>query len=426
MKARIIDEWRSNPHARLFLAALVFLCFSLITAIPVLAAGGIDSFSQCANGGVGTPEPWCPGTGTGWTNGNVNTINGQWQPGEMVPQRVAIKGLTAGTTYSITISWQAWQDSKTAHSYDYIGTYSETGHTVQPCDGITGCVQASPTMTYPIPADPSLKLACGFPGHNPTYPRPLWFTVWNGNITALSNYTYSTSKFLTANDGIDGSGCLITTTTTYTGLTITFVPTTSISDTVIAWAGHIASDTDWGTGYAAPSITGASYHMYLVACGDGINGCGSQDNQVSIGASTTAVRLSKFGVLEVVPAQVTLDWKTASEINTAGFNVYRSESVDGPYVRINSQLIPASTDSLVGGKYEYQDTTVSPGKTYYYQLEDVEYNGASTRHPAVSVTVAATPGLGNAAGGMLIGLGLLAFATAAAGFLILQKKSSAV
>lgn len=79
-------------------------------------------------------------------------------------------------------------------------------------------------------------------------------------------------------------------------------------------------------------------------------------------------------------ATVVIDWSTASELNTAGFNLYRSESPDGPFSKINDNLIPASPDPLTGGSYSYTDKNVSPGRTYYYQLEDVEISGGLNRN----------------------------------------------
>jgi len=112
-------------------------------------------------------------------------------------------------------------------------------------------------------------------------------------------------------------------------------------------------------------------------------------------------------------SRVIVEWTTASEINTSGFNLYRSEQADGPYVKINAQLIPASTDPLVGGKYRYEDTNVTPGRTYYYQLEDIEMNGASTRHGPIVVTASAW-GLDDHAGILLaIGAGVLVVVTGA-------------
>ena len=84
-------------------------------------------------------------------------------------------------------------------------------------------------------------------------------------------------------------------------------------------------------------------------------------------------------------ATVTVEWSTASELNTAGFNLYRGESQDGPFTRINAELIPASPDPLIGGSYIYTDTGVAAGRTYYYQLEDVETSGAATIQGVVQV-----------------------------------------
>jgi hypothetical protein len=82
---------------------------------------------------------------------------------------------------------------------------------------------------------------------------------------------------------------------------------------------------------------------------------------------------------------VKVEWTTATELNTAGFNLYRSENRDGPFDRVNPQLIPHAPDPLVGGSYIYTDTTVVAERTYYYQLEDVDFNASSTRHGPIEV-----------------------------------------
>lgn len=84
-------------------------------------------------------------------------------------------------------------------------------------------------------------------------------------------------------------------------------------------------------------------------------------------------------------ASVIVDWSTASELDTAGFNLYRSLSPDGAFTQINHDLIPPSTDPLAGGSYHYTDRDVEPGRVYYYQLESVETNGASSRYGPIVV-----------------------------------------
>ena len=86
-----------------------------------------------------------------------------------------------------------------------------------------------------------------------------------------------------------------------------------------------------------------------------------------------------------VPSMVIVEWTTESEVDVAGFNLYRSESPDGPYVKVNTALVPGASDPLLGGKYVYTDTNVVAGQTYYYKLEDVELGGATTMHGPIEV-----------------------------------------
>ena len=86
---------------------------------------------------------------------------------------------------------------------------------------------------------------------------------------------------------------------------------------------------------------------------------------------------------------VFVEWATESEVDTAGFNVYRSESAEGPYTRINYELVPASPDPILGGRYVYTDTNVVAGQTYYYKLEDVELGGATALHGPIEVVAEA-------------------------------------
>lgn len=85
---------------------------------------------------------------------------------------------------------------------------------------------------------------------------------------------------------------------------------------------------------------------------------------------------------------IAVSWKTATETDTAGFNLYRSTRPDANYTRINKHLIPASNDPLIGGNYSFQDVGLVPAQTYYYLLEEVELSGVCARYGPVSVTVA--------------------------------------
>lgn len=113
-----------------------------------------------------------------------------------------------------------------------------------------------------------------------------------------------------------------------------------------------------------------------------------------------------------ISSHIRIEWATGTELNTAGFNLYRSARAEGPYLKINEQLVPASNDPVVGGKYEFDDPNVVPGTTYYYQLEDVEYSGVATRHGPIVATASGGSNWGvitlvTAGIGLLIGISVI-------------------
>jgi hypothetical protein len=83
---------------------------------------------------------------------------------------------------------------------------------------------------------------------------------------------------------------------------------------------------------------------------------------------------------------VTLTWETATENDNIGFNIYRTESKNGKYVKINSAIIPAQGSAFQGAKYTYIDNTAKNRKTYYYKLEDLDVFGTPTLHGPYSAT----------------------------------------
>jgi parallel beta-helix repeat protein len=104
------------------------------------------------------------------------------------------------------------------------------------------------------------------------------------------------------------------------------------------------------------------------------------------GGEPTAVDLASF-TAEWNGDRVSIAWETTLEIDTVGFNLWRSTSPDGSYVQINGVLIPAASPGGVwGGSYAYADANVAAGTIYYYKLEEVEVSGARNWHGPVSTT----------------------------------------
>lgn len=93
--------------------------------------------------------------------------------------------------------------------------------------------------------------------------------------------------------------------------------------------------------------------------------------------------LGVFLVRLASPADVVVSWETASEVDTAGFFVYRGYSPDGPFYPLNEIPIAARGDPLVGASYRYDDREVVWGQRYFYQLEEVQRDGVCYRFPNV-------------------------------------------
>ena len=91
------------------------------------------------------------------------------------------------------------------------------------------------------------------------------------------------------------------------------------------------------------------------------------------------------------PSPITIEWRTETEVNAAGFNLYRAPAADGPYQKINDQLIPGEGSANSGASYVYMDNAIRPGQTYFYQLEDVELDNSVTRHPPIQYTAPQFP-----------------------------------
>ncbi len=77
--------------------------------------------------------------------------------------------------------------------------------------------------------------------------------------------------------------------------------------------------------------------------------------------------------------KIFVTWEMENELDITGFNLYRAESEDGEYARINPALIPPSADPLIGGEFVYADDDVNWFETYYYQLELLYRLGTSER-----------------------------------------------
>lgn len=77
-----------------------------------------------------------------------------------------------------------------------------------------------------------------------------------------------------------------------------------------------------------------------------------------------------------------LNWTTATEINNKGFEVQKM--IEGKFRTID--FIAGAGDTQYEMNYEYVDENLQPG-TYYYRLNQVDFDGKNAKSSVVSVTV---------------------------------------
>jgi hypothetical protein len=103
-----------------------------------------------------------------------------------------------------------------------------------------------------------------------------------------------------------------------------------------------------------------------------------------------AVMLANFDAV-AQPDHVLVSWETVSELDNAGFNLYRTGSADrqpGPEHRL--AFVPSQAPGgTSGAAYSLQDSDVAPDQTYWYWLEDVALSGATTQHGPVGIVYGA-------------------------------------
>ena len=95
------------------------------------------------------------------------------------------------------------------------------------------------------------------------------------------------------------------------------------------------------------------------------------------GADPLPVTLTSFIPQVAESGQVVLNWTTASEIENAGFNIFRSEEKEGTFVKVNASLIQGAGTTSERNAYTWIDTTAKPNIEYYYRIEDMSVDGIS-------------------------------------------------
>ncbi len=222
---------------------------------------------------------------------------------------------------------------------------------------------------------------------------------------AAKAVTFSTTNLVTAN--IPGAGAV------YAGLPAVSQGTV-VSQPAVGGTGNIT----WNPGTVAASSTQLlAYRVKVTPTSAGqripVTGTPTANGTKAVyvdktGNATQARALFTFGPLcelavtqsvitqavvssfRASPADgggVLLEWKTASEAGTAGFNVQRWDAAARRWTRVNRELLAGLVHAPQGGVYRFVDEGAAPGEPRAYRLEEVEAGGGRRIHGPFAAAV---------------------------------------
>ena len=156
--------------------------------------------------------------------------------------------------------------------------------------------------------------------------------------------------------------------TYYTSANCTIPPGTSAPGVVLEDATITSGsfETVSGTRYVPEGTQSIAFDV-MVTCATGV-ACSAVFDDLSFVSQATAVTFRGLSATGT-PKGIEVRWRTASEADTIGFNVYRE--VNGRRVRVNAKLIA----SKGRGSYSFLDRRAPRGKAIRYWIQEVAIDG---------------------------------------------------
>ncbi len=90
----------------------------------------------------------------------------------------------------------------------------------------------------------------------------------------------------------------------------------------------------------------------------------------------------------------TLKWQTAMEFRNFGYDIYRAIREEGPFEKINSEIVLGNGTSDIAHQYQYVDRQAAPCVAYFYYIESITVDGE--RKPFTPTISAAVKGVDGA------------------------------
>ena len=206
-------------------------------------------------------------TDRAWQNGNLNGNNSRYPEGGIVPFRLAMEGLKAGS-HSIHIDYDFTAGGHKA--YDFLATWNVTNASGKACTPSGGaissmCPSLPASSSAAIPSDPFKANGLSVSGAEKYSGAPRRLTIWGGTITSISRPAHS--------GNVNGNSTA--------DILVRFRSTGSA--VLLAWGGHLAQSRYWDTAGGgardgASLVSGAPWHMRTLQ----LDGAGNKNQDRSI------------------------------------------------------------------------------------------------------------------------------------------------
>ncbi len=267
-----------SPVLKAAATALMSLSLAAVTIgiapSPVLAATTVNL------------DQWAS-TALQWQNGNLNGNNSRYPEGGIVPFRLAIEGLSAGT-HSIHINYDFTAGGHKA--YDFLATWNVTNAAGKICSPTGGgissmCPSLPATSTAAFPSDPFVTDGLSVTGAERYSGAPRRLTAWGATILSISVPTHAGPS--SGNSSAD--------------MVVRFRSTGPA--VLLAWGGHLGQSDYWNRANGGPldgasQVSGSPWHMRTL----NLDGSGNKNQDRSISPSAIVGALPPGALLPPTPA----------------------------------------------------------------------------------------------------------------------------
>jgi hypothetical protein len=147
----------------------------------------------------------------------------------------------------------------------------------------------------------------------------------------------------------------------------------------------------WGTTWTPADINASNFGVALSAHDQSYGSRTAYVDYMQISVTYTGslpIQMASFAANVVRDNDVEVAWKTVSETNNYGFEIYRKRGDAGDWTNIG--FVQGHGTTLSAQSYSYLDRSL-PFGTYSYQIKQVDLDGTSETFPLMTVNVGVAP-----------------------------------